>query len=98
MEQQRITLKIAGKEYELKVKSPEAEQLMRLAAEDINAMFDHYNASYPDKSEFDKLAFVSLTQAVSKIKEQRSAAKLASDFDNLDELLGNYLAATEQNR
>ena len=35
MEGQSITLKIAGKEYPLKARNPEAEQLMRLAAEDI---------------------------------------------------------------
>ncbi len=95
---QSITLKIAGKEYPLKAKSPEAEQIMRLAAEDINAMLSHYNSSYPDKSETDKLAFVTLSQAVGKITAQRTAAKLASDMDALEDRLGNYLAGIEKNR
>lgn len=98
MDGQSITLKIAGKEYPLKARNPEAEQLMRLAAEDINAMLAHYNASYPDKSEIDKLAFVTLSQAVGKISAQRTAAKLASDMDALEDQLGSYLAGIEKNR
>lgn len=95
MGEQTITLKIAGKDYVLKAKSPEAEQMMRLAAEDINAMLDRYNADYPDKSELDKLAFVTLTQAVGKISAQRAAARLANDLDALDDKLGAYLAGIE---
>ena len=80
MEGQSITLKIAGKEYSLKAQSPEDEQLMRLAAGDVNSMLSYYNANYPNQEDMDKLAFVTLTQAMSKIREQRSAAKLASDL------------------
>lgn len=98
MEGQNITLKIAGKEYPLKAKSPEAEQIMRLAAEDINAMLAHYTASYPDKSDMDRLAFVTLSQAVGKISAQRAAAKLATEVDSLDDKLGSYLVGIDNNR
>ncbi|MGI6314143.1 MAG: cell division protein ZapA [Candidatus Cryptobacteroides sp.] len=98
MEGQSITLKIAGKEYSLKAQSPEDEQLMRLAAGDVNSMLSYYNANYPNQEDMDKLAFVTLTQAMSKIREQRSAAKLASELDALDDKLGAYLAGIEKNR
>ncbi len=98
MEEQNITIRIAGKEYPLKAKSPEAEQVMRLAAEDINNMLSVYNANYPDRSDYDKMALVCLGQAVSKISAKRAAAKLASDFDTLDDQLGHYLAGIEENR
>ena len=96
MEEQNITLRIAGKEYPLKVKSPEAEQAMRLAAEEINNMLNVYNTNYPDRSDYDKMTLVCLGQAVSKISAKRAAAKLASDFDTLDDQLGNYLAGIEE--
>ena len=95
---QSITIKIAGREYPLKAKTPEAEQVMRLAADDVNAMLAHYNASYPDKSDVGKLAFVTLSQAVGKITAQRSAARLSADLDALDDRLGAYLAGIEKNR
>ena len=61
---QSITLKIAGREYSLKVQSPEMEQLMRLGAESINRTLAVYDQRYPDKSLVDKLAFVTLREAV----------------------------------
>ena len=98
MEEQSITLRIAGKEYPLKAKSPEAEQVMRLAAEDINNMLSVYNTYYPDRSDFDKMTLVCLGEAVSKISAKRAAARLSADFDTLDDELGNYLAGIEKNR
>ena len=52
---QNITLSIAGKLYPLKASSPETEQVMRLAAESINAMLDKYNAKFPDRNSDEKI-------------------------------------------
>ena len=98
MDEQNITLRIAGKEFPLKVKSPEAEQVMRLAADDLNNMLGVYNNNYPDKSDYDKMVLVALGQAFSKISAKRTAARLSADMDALDDQLGNYLAGIEKNR
>lgn len=98
MDEQNITLRIAGKEFPLKVKSPEAEQVMRLAADDLNNMLGVYNNNYPDKSDYDKMVLVALGQAFSKINAKRTAARLSADMDALDDQLGNYLAGIEKNR
>ena len=42
---QSVKLKIAGKEYSLTAASEEQEQLMRLAARDVNEMLDRFNDS-----------------------------------------------------
>ena len=42
--EQNITIKIAGKDYALKVTSPEMEQLMRIAAETINEKLMDYDS------------------------------------------------------
>ena len=96
MEGQSITLKIAGKEYPLKASTPEMEQLMRIAASEINAMLAKYKERYPDKSELDKLAFVTLNEAVGKLSAQRSAAKVVSETEKLGDSLGAYLAAIKK--
>jgi len=98
MSGQSITLKIAGKEYPLRADTPELEQLMRLAAEDVNAMLVRYNERYSSKSEFDKLAFVALNEAMGKISAQRAAAKTVGETDNLTDRLGAYLANIGNNR
>lgn len=91
MEGQSITLKIAGKEYPLRVQSPEMEQLMRLAAENINAMLAKYDEKFPDKTLVDKLAFVTLNEAVGKLSLQRKVAAMNDESARLGQELGAYL-------
>ena len=88
---QSITLKIAGKEYPLKATSPEMEQMMRLAAEDVNAMLVKFDAKFPDKPVADKLAFVAIQEAVSKINAQRKASRVVEEVTALQNDLASYL-------
>ena len=44
---QSIKIKIAGTEYPLMANTPEMEQFIRLAAEEINAMLGKYDARFP---------------------------------------------------
>lgn len=76
---QSITLKIAGKEYSLKASSPETEELMRLAAEDVNKMLARYTERFHDKTLEDKFALVSLQEALFKITAQRKMQALAEE-------------------
>lgn len=93
---QSITLRIAGKEYSLRAASPEMEQLMRLAADDINRMLAKYNEKFPDKSLEDKLAFVTLNETVSKISYQRKLASLCDEAKALKEDTDSYLKGIEK--
>ena len=45
-QEQRITVKIAEKTYELNASSEEKERLIRLAAEDLNAAFGDYSRRF----------------------------------------------------
>ena len=96
MAEQSITLKIAGKEYPLRVQSPEAEQFMRIAAENINAMLAKYDEKFPDKTLVDKLAFVTLNETVSKLSAQRKYQKAVEEAEKLDAQLKSYLANIEK--
>ena len=88
---QSITIKIAGKEYSLKASSPEMEQCMRLAAEDINKRLSVYNDKYPDKQLEDKLAFVTLNETVSKIHALKKADDLRGELGTIQAELVAYL-------
>lgn len=96
MDEQSITLKIAGKDYSLKANSPEMEQAMRIAADDVNKLFAHYTEIYPDRNPEDKLAFVALLEAVYKITTQRKAKALADDLKAFGNDVASYLKGIEQ--
>ena len=55
MAEQRIRLVIAGREYPLEAESPEMEQLMRLAAEDVNSMLKKFDEQFPTTPFEDRL-------------------------------------------
>ena len=88
---QSITLRIAGKEYSLKVQSPEMEQLMRLAAENINQMLSKYDEKFPDKTLVDKLSFVTLNETVALLSTQRKLARAGEEAKALQSELEAYL-------
>lgn len=93
---QSITLKIAGKEYPLMANSPEMEQVMRLAAEDINKMLAKYDEKFPTYPLVDKLAFVTLNETVSKLNAQRKMTALAEEATALKADTDAYLAELEK--
>lgn len=95
---QSITLKIAGKDYPLVANTPEMERRMRLAAEEIAAMLAKYDARFPDKALSDKLAFVTLNEAVARIALQDKLQELADEAKKLETEMGTYLKGTEGNR
>ncbi len=91
MPDQNITLKIAGKEYALKAKSPEMEQIMRLSAEEINSVLAKYDEKFPDRSLSDKLAFVTLNETMARLTAERKFSKLSQEVDEFAAQTGEYL-------
>ncbi len=89
--EQNITLKIAGQDFPLKASTPEMERLMRIAAEDINKMLARYDEKYPDKELTEKLLFVTLTQAVSRLTAQTKLNAMSESQQKLAEGLSSYL-------
>ena len=88
---QSITIKIAGKTYNLKAANPEQEQLMRLAAESIDKKLTSYDARYSGAELIDKLAFVTLNEAVSRLAYQAKLAGLEKEIEDLKAETGSYL-------
>lgn len=88
---QNIKVKIAGKEYPLKVYSEESEQTTRLAMEDVNKRLAVYDAKFPDRPLEDKLAFVCLNESMAKIRFQRQYNALVSSLESLRTATTEYL-------
>ena len=88
---QNIKLKIAGKEYPMVAPTPEMEEAMRLAAEEINRKFNSYDLRYPDKPALDKLIIVTLNETVNRIACQKRMQQLGEEVDALQADLDSYL-------
>lgn len=93
---QSITLKIGGRDYPLKVKSPESEQYMRLAAEDINDLLAKYGQIYPQTPLADILVFVALNETVSKLQFRKKLAVQDEACKALEKELATYLSELEK--
>lgn len=93
---QSITIKVAGKDFPFKAQTPEVEQIMRLAAEDVNARLAKYVQMYPDKSIEDKLALVCLNEAINMLSFKRKLGSLSVEVDTLKALTDNYLSGLEK--
>lgn len=88
---QRVVLKIAGKEYELEAASPEMEQMMRIAAADVNEMLQKFDTRYPDATMIDKFAFVAVQEAIGKFYAKKKFDVVKSEMGSLQDELESYL-------
>ena len=88
---QDITLKVAGKPYRLSASTPEMEQLMRLAAQDVTAMVTKFDARFPDSSPEDKLTFVAIQEAAGKLSAQKKMSRLVEEVQALEGDVAAYL-------
>ena len=96
--EQMVTLSIAGRQFQLKATSPEMEQSMRFAAEDINKMLARYTEKYPDRDFVEMLLFVTLTQAVSRVNAQTKLNAITAEGAKLAGDLSEYLKNIEPDR
>ena len=93
---QNIKLKIAGKEYSLTAASEEQEQLMRLAARDVNEMLDRFNEKFVDTDMVDKFAFVAVQEAVGKFYMKARLSQMGGELSSLSSELSSYLEETDK--
>ena len=83
---QKITIRLAGKEYILSADSPEDERRIRLAAEAVNARLSSYKASFPGHNDNELMPFVALNECIARLGAEDGkkaledeAAKLLAD-------------------
>ena len=88
---QKISIKIAGRTFNLTAATPETEQLYRQAAEAINKRFASFTRSHPGKTASDLLSLVALNEAVIRLDMQREMDLYKSAEKHLESDLDRYL-------
>ena len=88
---QSINIKIADRSYPLKVNSPEHEEVIRKAADDINRMVAKYQDRFPGKGMIEILSFVALNTCMSNITLNRQMKELTDGEEMLAKEIEGYL-------
>ncbi|MBR5211659.1 MAG: cell division protein ZapA [Bacteroidales bacterium] len=94
---QSINIKLADRNYPLKVNSPEHEEVIRKAADDINRMVAKYQEKYPGKGLVEILSFVALNTCMSNITINRQMKELVENEAMLAKELEGYLENIDKN-
>ena len=68
---QSINIKIAGRPYNLTATSPEHEEVIRKAAEDVNRKIAQYQEKFPKTGLSDIMAFMALNVCMNNIVLQK---------------------------
>ena len=88
---QKISVKIAGRVFNLTASSPESEELLREAADTINKRFASYTRSHPGKNASDLLSMIALNETVIRLGLQKEMAREKEEAELLQKDLERYL-------
>ncbi|MCM1178159.1 MAG: cell division protein ZapA [Bacteroidales bacterium] len=89
--EQKITIKIADREYTLKAETPGREEAIRKAAGSINNMIAAYLEKYPDKDMAEILSFVALNLGIGNVGMQKKIESLEKESIQLNNEIEGYL-------
>ena len=88
---QKISIKIAGRMFNLTATSPEAEELYRNAADIINQRYADYTRNHPGKNVSDLLSMIALNETVLRLGLQKDLDSHKQDEKALASELERYL-------
>ena len=89
--EQRITIKIAEKEYTLKAAGPEQEELIRKAADSVNKKINAYANKFANRPMSDLVAFVALNESITAFAIQKKLDSVSAEAASLQEATDSYL-------
>ena len=93
---QSITIKIAGRQYNLAATSPEHEEVIRKAADDVNRMIGQYQEKFPKTGMSDIVTFMALNVCMSNIVLQRQIKDMKGAEEALAGELESYLETIDK--
>ena len=88
---QKISIKIAGRTFNLTASSPEVEEVYRQAADAINNRFASFTKSHPGSTVNDLLSLVALNETVVRLNMQRELEQRTKAEQQLQSDLDRYL-------
>ena len=92
---QKITLKIAGRDYSLTAQSEEQEATLRRAADAINNRLDSDTLSHPGKTALELMSLVALNETLFRMNVQKEIEQYKSSEEQLGQDLDRYLKDTQ---
>ena len=95
--EQSIKIRIADREYPLKVSSPEKEEVIRKAAADLNKKINLYQDKYPTKGMIEILSFVALNVSMTNVVLQKQIETFNESETVLAQELQSYLENIDKN-
>ena len=88
---QSINVTIAERSFPLNVNSPEHEELIRKAADEINRKVKFYQEKFPSKSNLEIISLVVLNTGIALAGLQKQMESVLKDEENLMKELDGYL-------
>ena len=95
--EQSIKIKIADREYPLKVSSPEKEEVIRKAAAELNKKITLYQEKYPNKGMIEILSFVALNVSMTNVVVQKQIETMKESEESLAKELQGYIDNMDKN-
>ena len=95
--EQSIKIRIADREYPLKVSSPDKEEVIRKAANELNKKITLYQEKYPNKGMIEILSFVALNVSIVNVSLQKQAENILEEEETLAKELHAYLENIDKN-
>ena len=95
--EQSIKIRIADREYPLKVSSPDKEEVIRKAANELNKKITLYQEKYPNKGMIEILSFVALNVSMVNVSLQKQAESILEEEDTLAKELHAFLENIDKN-
>ena len=95
--EQSIKIRIADREYPLKVSSPEKEEVIRKAAADLNKKITLYQEKYPNKGMIEILSFVALNVSMTNVVVQKQIETMKESEESLAKELQGYIDNMDKN-
>ena len=93
---QSISVMIADRSYPLQVKSPEHEEMIRKAVDDINRRVKFYLDKYPTKGMVEVLSLVALNGGIQNCGLQKQVDSAIEDESTLLKELEAYLDKADE--
>ena len=94
---QSIAIMIADRPYSLKVTSPEQEELIRKAADEVNRKISAYQDRMPGKGMVELLSFAALNVCMANLSLQDQLKEIAREEKSLADELEGYLENIDKN-
>ena len=94
---QSIKVTIAERTFPLKVNSPEHEELIRKAADEINRKVKFYLERYPGKSLNEIMSLVALNTGIAYVGLQKQMESVLGAEESLVKELDGYLENIDKN-